>query len=249
MKGAQARALGIVILLLILAGFSTCYTPPVHYTGYIRLRTDGLPAHVGSYEGTDIYYCQNQQCLAVYSTSELRQTNVCSKCGKELSSMSPAEKGVLPADTMILKKRYLAQGKPSVFVSVVFSGENQRSIHRPQRCLPGQGYVIENTRTLTVPRPERDPLKVEVLSVRTRLGGGDEEQTAFMTYAYWYAGGDYETPYHVDRLAKTALDRIFKNRLDRWAYVALSVQHHPSEDPVQTLESFISHLYPLIQKD
>jgi hypothetical protein len=249
MKEAQTKAVGIVILLLILVGFLTLFTPSVHYTGDIRLRTDGLPAQVGGYEGTDIYFCQNQQCLAVFSAPELRQTNVCPKCGSELNTMSPAERGVLPADTMILKKRYSAQGEPPIFVSVVFSGENQRSIHRPQRCLPGQGYVIENTRTLTVPRTGKNPLKVEVLSVRTRLGGGGEKQTVCMTYAYWYTGGDYETPFHFDRLAKTAMDRIFKNRLDRWAYVALSIQHNPSEDHTLELESFISHLYPLIQKD
>lgn len=249
MKGAQARAIGIVILLLFLVGVPVWFVPPVHYTGSIRLRTDELPSQVGGYEGTDIYYCQNQQCLAVYSSPELRQANACLKCGSELSRMSPAERGVLPSDTVILKKRYTAQGKPSFFVSVVFSGENQRSIHRPQRCLPGQGFVIENTRTLTVPRAANNPLKVEVLSVRTRLGGEGEPQSAFMTYAYWYTGGNYETPYHLDRLAKTALDRIFKNRLDRWAYVALSIQHHPSENPIQELESFISYLYPLIQQD
>jgi hypothetical protein len=107
--------------------------------------------------------------------------------------------------------------------------------------------VIEKTQTILIPLASRAPLRVEALEVRYRVGGGRDIRGSCMTYIYWYAGGDYETPYHFQRLAKIAADRIFRNRLDRWAYVTVAMWHDPSADSLAPLTSFLQTLYPLLQ--
>jgi EpsI family protein len=246
MNNGQHKVLLTVVLLLALSALLTGWIPDVIYTGYIKLRTDALPERVGEFHGKDIFYCQNESCLATYSDGSITNTALCPKCGGALDRASRAERVVLPPDTCILKKMYTDTMGREIPVTVVFSAENQRSIHRPQRCLPGQGFVIEKTRVVTIPLSGREPLKVITLSIRQQVGR-DRKVFEYMTYAYWYIGGDYETSSHYDRLARTAADRIFHNRLDRWAYVSLCVSHGVLENPVPRLESFIAEFYPLIQ--
>lgn len=232
--------------LLAITAVVTAWIPDVVYTGYIKLRSDALPNEVGNYRGEDVYYCQNESCLVRYPAGSITQFTRCPKCGGVLDTASRAERAVLPPDTCILIKNYSDGHGLEIPVTVVFSAENQRSIHRPQRCLPGQGFVIERTRVRSVGLPGRAPLKVIALTVRQQIGQR-LEGVSYMTYVYWYVGGDYETSSHYDRLVRTAADRVFRNRLDRWAYVSLSFRHEASADPMPLLESFIRELYPLIQ--
>jgi hypothetical protein len=67
------------------------------------------------------------------------------------ADLTLGERQALPPDTVILRKEYVGPGGDSTTVSVVLSGKEQKSIHRPQQCLPGQGYVIESSRTVSVP--------------------------------------------------------------------------------------------------
>lgn len=233
-------------LLMGLTALATAWLPDVVYTGHITLGTDALPAQVGGFRGMDILYCQNETCLEVHQAESLDNPTVCPNCRGRLEKTSLAERVILPPDTCILKKQYRDDSGRDTLVTIVFSAENQRSIHRPQRCLPGQGFVIENTKTVTVPLPGRPPLEIMVLTVRQQAASGGRF-SRLLTYAYWYVGGDYETPSHYDRLARTARDRIFRNRLDRWAYVSLSVSHAAADDPWPWLKGFIADLYPLIQ--
>lgn len=236
----------LIALLLATTAVLTAWIPDVVYTGYVKLRTDALPDKVGQFRGEDVYYCQNESCLARYPAGTLSRFDTCPKCGGGLDRASRAERSVLPPDTCILIKNYSDGQGREIPVTVVFSAENQRSIHRPQRCLPGQGFVIERTRIRSVALPGRVPLEVIALTVRQQIGQR-QDRASYMTYVYWYVGGDYETSSHYDRLARTAADRVFKNRLDRWAYVSLSFRHAVSDDPMPLLESFIRDLYPLIQ--
>lgn len=246
MRNDRSRILLVFGLLMGLTALATTWLPDVAYTGFITLRTDALPAQVGGFHGMDILYCQNERCLAVHPAESLDNRTACPRCQGRLEMTSLAERVILPPDTCILKKQYRDDSGKETLVTVVFSAENQRSIHRPQRCLPGQGFVIENTETVTVPLPGRNPLEIMVLTVRQQAASGSRF-SHLLTFAYWYVGGDYETPSHYDRLSRTALDRIFRNRLDRWAYVSLSVSHAAGDDPWPWLRGFITDLYPLIQ--
>lgn len=249
MKFTVTSALGVTVGLLLATAAGAWLTPDIKYTGRVCLRTDALPAEVPGYMGLDILSCQNLQCRVTFTVEELAGAKRCPRCGGELNPVSASERGTLPPDTRILKKFYRSASGDTLAVTVVFSTENQRSIHRPQRCLPAQGFVIERSRVIAVPMRGGRSLDVCVLDVRPGLGTEAKPGRSGMTYAYWYAGGNYETAGHFDRLARTAADRIFRNKLDRWAYVSVMVTGSPGSDPTPTVMGFIADLYPLIHRD
>ncbi|MEX2605715.1 MAG: exosortase-associated EpsI family protein, partial [Kiritimatiellia bacterium] len=136
-------------------------------------------------------------------------------------TMSRGEYLVLPKDTVMFKKQYFHNRDPdkTVFTSVVLSGRNRDSIHRPEVCMVGQGNVIEKSEVIEVPLPGREPLKVMVLHLSRKF---TESYTRHSYYAYWFVGKDRETPHHLERLMWMSIDRLLRNVTHRWAYIAVS---------------------------
>ncbi|MFC1453315.1 exosortase-associated EpsI family protein, partial [Verrucomicrobiota bacterium] len=176
-----------------------------------------LPSSVGAYEGEALLFCRSEKCLREFLASELEFTNVCAACGGALGSTSLAEKRILPADTVIRRKCYVGPTGRRILVTVVLSGVEQKSIHRPQQCLPAQGHVIEGRRIVRVPMPGREPLDVMMLDLRRRHGRpGGEGRLSLSNFAYWFVSGERETPYHLQRLFRMSWDRIVRNKARRW---------------------------------
>src|SRR5439155_18713288 len=62
------------------------------------------------------------------------------------------EKESLGPDTQFVRKLYTNGRGDQIFVSIVFSGPDMAtSIHRPERCLPAQGWTVADTRTTEIP--------------------------------------------------------------------------------------------------
>jgi len=200
-----------------------------------------LPEQVGSWSGNDVLFCQNEQCLRHFEVPELAGRTNCPVCGSALDDWAPGEKSLLPSDTRLVRKVYRSAGRPPIQVSIVFSGSDQKSIHRPQQCLRGQGLVIENSRVAEVAIPGRQPLRVMFLSVRPQ-GHGLGDQGLF---GYWFVGGPRETPYHLSRLAWMAWDRLIHGRADRWAYVSVYIpQVGIGDNGLDLLRPFLQKMEP-----
>src|SRR5712671_5802088 len=66
--------------------------------------------------------------------------------------ISERELQMLAGDTEFARKVYTDAAGNVIFVSIVLSGADlDNSIHRPERCLPAQGWTIADTRSLEVP--------------------------------------------------------------------------------------------------
>jgi hypothetical protein len=208
-----------------------------------------LPDSFGDYEGENIWFCQGEQCLRSFLASQLKDSNVCLACSNALDTVSLGEKRLLPDDTIISKKQYIGPSGRPIFAAIVISGKEQKSIHRPQQCLPAQGSLIEDSRVIRVPIEERDPLKVMLLNARrsgTTLEGKHFDQMS--AYAYWFVGTGRETPYHLQRLFWMTTDRIFSGINHRWAYVSVSTSRdNESENHVERISNFIAQLYPYVK--
>jgi EpsI family protein len=205
-----------------------------------------LPAGVDGWRGDDVLFCQSEACLGSFRLGDLAQTNTCPQCGGRLAGTSPAERNLLPADTELAKKIYAGPRGEIIQATIVLSGREQKSIHRPQQCLPAQGYVIEDSRGVTVPLQGRAHLAVSRLTLRRSGRAGASRP--LMIYDYWFVGQDRETPDHFQRLAWMAWDNIFHGVRQRWAYIAVSTET-PAADQAraeQRLADFIRELYPLL---
>ncbi len=142
------------------------------------------------------------------------------------ANVSQAELSILPPDTTFARKTYGIPGSNEVdriLCSIVLSGREKRSIHRPERCLPGQGWSIRESQTVDVPLASGHPLAVTALLLGrpvTLRNGRASSLEAY--YLYWYVGRRVSTPYSFERVMLTNWDLIVHRTNQRWAYVIVS---------------------------
>lgn len=209
-----------------------------------------LPNNVGYWKGADLFYCQNENCMASFTEDEIGESSVCLRCNGRLDRFSPAERKGLPEDTLFLKKQYQDPLGKKIFVSIVITGVRRASIHRPQWCLPAQGYTIEANRVIEVPFDNRASLPVMLLDLRKQESSSlESKRSETFAYAYWFVGKGRETPYHLQRLFWMAYDNIFRGVSHRWAYIAVATDRREgSDEHIKRITGFIAEFYPMIRK-
>ena len=132
--------------------------------------------------------------------------------GYEMTALetSEAERNVLPKDTVIEKRLYTASDGDWFQVSAVFGGTSKSSIHRPELCLPSQGFQMTDPRTVSA--GGRDWRFI------TLRGRGTES----CGFAYTFFNQDgFRTASHTSRIFRDVLDRSVFNRIDRWVMVTV----------------------------
>ena len=244
MEKQSTRPYIIVVCLMLFTSVALAISVDVNVTNEAGIRVE-LPDKVGTWTGVEMRFCVERTCRKRFTTDELDNPMNCPSCANELSSMTYAEKLQLPDDTILLKKRYTDLSGETLFASIVLSGKERASIHRPQVCLTGQNREIVASNVLQVPIANRDPLKVMVLDLYQKW---EEEGKLFeyaSYYAYWFVGKNRETPYHLMRMFWMASDRVFKNVAHRWAYISVSGRREQNSDQYKEIvQEFLAELYP-----
>ena len=185
----------VIVLVLAVVTIVGCWLIPAANVGDETGVTMALPDHVGTLEG---YY----------------------------EPVSQAELEILPPDTTFARKTYgspFADRLDRILCSIVLSGREKRSIHRPERCLPGQGWSVLDSKVIDVPLDSGHPLKVTalLLSRPVTLSDGTSRQLQSY-YLYWYVGRKVSTPYSFVRVMLTNWDLVVNRFNQRWAYVIVS---------------------------
>lgn len=168
--------------------------------------------------------------------------------------VSPSELALLPGDTEFAKKIYQDLSGNSLTAQIVLSGGEKRSIHRPEVCLPGQGWSIQSGEVIPIALANGRSLDVMKLTLTRQIEVAPGEQRTMKSYfLYWFVGKDTSTPYHWVRLLKTNWDMVTKKRQHRWAYVIASAPVLEGFKPggkndEQTLEMLKSYLREAIPK-
>jgi hypothetical protein len=176
-----------------------------------------FPAVVGQWRGEQLRFCHDVECDS-YGGEVTVTNDLCASCGALLMPMTPVEREQLPRDTQFVKFRYEKRSVGTLYVSVVLSGKERNSIHRPQRCLVGQGNQIVGDRVVPVSLSDSSSLDVMILNVHRHGFGGRDVATE---YIYWFVGQGRSTPYHLVRMFWLAWDRLVHSVAHRWAYVAV----------------------------
>lgn len=170
--------------------------------------------------------------------------------------VSLAEKTMLPGDTKFAKKLYSTLSGEYISCQIVLSGSEKRSIHRPETCLPGQGWTISDARTVPVKLSNGQTQRIQKLTLTriVEVGPGDQRKIT-NEFFYWFVGKDKTTPEHRDRVWLITWDRVFHNVNHRWAYIIVSgivpEQGRPGakteQETIEDLKKFIGDMAPLIQ--
>ena len=136
--------------------------------------------------------------------------------------ISQGERSILGPDTQFARKVY-SKGTDEILVSVVLSGSDMNtSIHRPERCLPAQGWTIVNSEVVNVPLETGTIKATRLHNIRAMpLANGKPFTLRSLDY-YWFIGHSDMTPSHYDRAWIDIRDRILKGRNQQWAYVTVT---------------------------
>ena len=163
------------------------------------------------------------------------------------------ELSALPADTSIGKRLYTATNGAPLLLQVVLMGRDRTSIHQPQYCLTGQGWLIEQTEEVRLPvagpQPHEIPaLKLTASKVFTTESGQRVPVRAI--YVYWFVADGALTAHRSQRLRWMAEELLKTGTLQRWAYVACFAQCLPGEED-QTfarVKEFVAEAVPEFQR-
>ena len=156
--------------------------------------------------------------LAGYATDDERFA--------EQQKVSEGELTVLPKDTRIVKKMYESRSGAQFLASFVVGGTSRASIHRPELCLPSQGYVMSNPRNFDVAgRPWH------VIDI-AKPGGA----SAMEAYTFFNQEG-FRTASHTKRIWRDVIDRSVLNRVDRWVMLTVHALGATEADLLEFLKS------------
>ncbi|HRI80904.1 MAG TPA: EpsI family protein [Opitutaceae bacterium] len=166
------------------------------------------------------------------------------------AEVTAVERDILPADTGFSRRLYVALDDPrrQVFLSIVLSGRDRSSIHRPELCVEGQGWTIKtgfahDFRTTLTPDGR---LPVTVLRVERAAADG---RVAASLLVYWFVNGDRVVPSHVQRMLRGAWDRLRHGRADRWAYVLAQTDAADGDEAaLARLQAVLDGTLPAFQK-
>jgi len=252
MEKSIFKPFSIVVVLMVLATLALAFTVDVKLEDAPGVVT-ALPERLEGWVGNELRFCHNEECYSKtamqgqYYVRDLELPDVCPDCGEKLYTMSWAEYDALPKDTEFIKSVYTNTVGDRVFTSIVLSGRERNSIHRPQRCLKGQGNMITEEHTISVPMQGRKPLKIEVIEAERVYKTAEGDQKYYSYYAYWFVGKDRETPSHYARMFWLGWDRVVRSVAHRWAYVAVSGKRDPdNRDYEKEIADFVVELYPEI---
>jgi len=168
--------------------------------------------------------------------------------------ISERELQMLAADTEFARKVYTDAAGNTIYVSIVLSGADlDNSIHRPERCLPAQGWTIADSRSLQVPLDGGNKLAVtrlhDVRQMPLRTG---EMVSIYNLNYYWFVGFHHLTASHMERTMIDIRDRVFKGYNQRWAYITVAADitkgfvpfGHTEAETDTILQNFIRQMFP-----
>ncbi len=176
----------------------------------------------------------------------------------EDQEISKMERAILAKDTEFARKLYTDGLGNQVFVSIVLSGHDlDNSIHRPERCLPAQGWSIADSRVIAISgasggsRPLEATRLHNLRKVVTKEG---QTVTIYNLTYYWFVGWNVTTPSHLERTYMDIRDRVLYGYNQRWAYITVASTitenlQRFGKDEKETdamLQEFIDRLLPKI---
>jgi hypothetical protein len=170
------------------------------------------------------------------------------------AEVTPIEREVLPPDTGYARKIYvsLLDRRQQVFLSIVLSGRDSTSIHRPELCLVGQGWTITGRTAHAFTRPDTRQVLVPatVLRIEREFTGRDGKKVKVPgLFAYWFVGADKVVPTNTARIFYSSVDRLRHLEAHRWAYVlAQTTALDGEEAALARIQSVLNGTLPSFQE-
>jgi len=212
-------------------------------------------AVLGLCAGTDVSFHVSQPGVVLKLPLQMNDYQ-----GREFD-MTAQEKNLLDEGVRLVRTLYGSAAGRQIMATVILSGFEKRSLHRPEVCLPNQGWtVVDRAR---MPLRLDDGREITVMMMRLFRDLEPQPGVRIRTRAlnfYWYIGSDGTwCPDHYEHVFLSYFDSVFRNIQHRWAmasiYVPVSEQRVGDEDPLAELNAledtrqFIGKLAPEFMRE
>ena len=166
--------------------------------------------------------------------------------GEDLE-VSEIELEALPDDTTISRRRYKHPNGFFIDLTVVLMGLDRTSIHKPQFCLTGAGFHIEETTPTNIQMHQPVAQTLPTMRLKTLRRFQGQEYSGLLYY--WFVDDQHVTSSHSERMWLMVRDLFTKGRLQRWASISVSSIVIPGqeENAYRHMESFIRAATPVFQ--
>ncbi len=169
--------------------------------------------------------------------------------------VSEGERAILGPDTQFARRIYKNSAGDEIYASVVLSGPDMNtSIHRPERCLPAQGWTITESKRAVLPASDGSLNATRLHNVRN-LRVGNNSFTIHSIDYYWFVGHSDMTPSHLRRTWIDIRDRVVRGQNQQWAYVTIAatvtkgvkVAGRDESETDELIRDFIRDFVPAVQ--
>jgi len=159
----------------------------------------------------------------------------------------------LPPDTSFGKRLYRTADGAPLLLQVVLMGRDRTSIHQPQYCLTGQGFLIERTEEVRLPvgaPPARELPALKLTASKVFTSPDGQRVPIRGIYVYWFVADGAVTAHRRERLWWMARELLHTGTLQRWAYVSCFAQCRPGEEEqaYQRVREFLAEAVPQFQR-
>jgi hypothetical protein len=171
----------------------------------------------------------------------------------ELKEPDPLALKVLPQDTSFGQRVYKASDGFEVAMSVVLMGADRTSLHKPQICLSGLGWRLDDYAAVEsrvpIDRPSKWQLPVSRLVGTKEILVEDKKLLGRGVYTYWFAAENEYTARHWERMWWMARDLLRTGVLQRWAYISCFSVCPPGQEELvfERQKAFIAAAVPEFQ--
>jgi len=131
--------------------------------------------------------------------------------------------GYLPKDTSYAGRLYTATNGLQINSTIILMGADRTSIHKPDYCLPGQGWSINEKTVVNIPvaGPQNYQLPVAkwIIGNVYQTPDGQKHKVSGL-YVFWFVADGEQTADNYQRMWWLGRDLLRTGVLQRWAYVS-----------------------------
>ena len=160
--------------------------------------------------------------------------------------------GYLPPDTSYAERAYFDTNGTPIYATVVLMGADRTSIHKPDYCLPGQGWTINEKSVVNIPvagaKSYQLPVAKWVIGNSFQTPDGHKQQVSGL-YVFWFVADGEQTTDNFERMWWLARDLMHTGVLQRWAYVSYFTICAPGQEDAafERVKNLIAHSVPEYQ--
>ena len=159
----------------------------------------------------------------------------------------------LPHDTSFAERRYISRENGWFLLNIVLMGSDRTSMHKPEFCLPGGGWNIDQAESkddvVPMQRPYAYNLPVRKLMTTREIVADGQKETLRGVYVYWFATDKELAGTRNEMLWKAATHLLKTGELQRWAFVFCFSACRPGDENAtyERMKKFLAASVPEFQ--